>query len=140
MNRHYKITEGTYFFYEDNVILFGADEVAIYFSVEHDEDLWTLHKHGSPVGVEKRCETDRQKYKKAGLEDIAGSLYTITGKWNVEELNLLLENSTGYVKRFLENHHIDVNLFQPKAKGRIESTKIQLEKKEYGDAGARPEV
>jgi len=103
---NYELYMGTYYLMDGKTILHACDEVAIAFSKE-ENDVYILHKHGSPELVKNWIDNTRQIYKENGFDDIAMSLYMISGKFPVEDLNRILDTA-GWVGYFLEKHNISL--------------------------------
>jgi len=86
-----------------------SDEIAISFSF--NSEFTVMHKHGSPELVEKWADETRKKYIAGGLDDMAQEITVISGKFPLEDLNWLIQNSTSIV-RFLKKHGIWDTLIQ----------------------------
>ena len=104
----YKIVEGTYFFYREdnglnpdltNKISFAADLISVMFLWDGEEIMFL--KHGPPENIEKILQTNISKSQGTQFR-----FFSLTGKWDVNELNNLI-NCTGYEKKFLEFHKIN---------------------------------
>ena len=81
------------------------DEVGICFSYEQDQERsirGTLLKHGDSKMVKEYYEEAHRKFKEAGLRKMSEELRYIEGKFDVEELNKIIE-ITGYVGKFYED-------------------------------------
>jgi hypothetical protein len=98
----YSYEDGEYvMFYRDNGdVICRMEEVAICFSKD-DEDMWTIHKHGTPERVKKYHDEAVQRFRNAGYPDMANDMVMIVGKFPVDELNHAVETS-GYIKRMIE--------------------------------------
>jgi hypothetical protein len=105
----YIIKHGEYYYAKDGVNPGpkGSTEIAIAMDT-HDagSDMpYTMLKHGDPELVTKWFNAAVEKYKAAGLDDIADQMILVQGQFELEELNKFIGTS-GYGKRFLENHGI----------------------------------
>lgn len=109
MRWKYELFMGTYYLWgineSERTRSLGAamDEVAIAVDIE---DLILL-KHGRPEAVNTWFQKAIKKYEASGLGDMASKIRMIQGKFKVEELNRLLD-TTGYLAKFLEAHHLDL--------------------------------
>jgi hypothetical protein len=108
---HYTLKHGTYFLYADTDvkeknILKGCDEIAICFSF--GGITYTLHKHGDPKWVNKWMEDTKKSYEGSHLADFAGKLMVVQGKFPVEEINKIINNS-GYIGAFLKKFKLTPN-------------------------------
>ena len=100
---HYEIRYGSYYLIDDNTgeINGMMDEVAIAF----DPDSGTLYKHGNPSWVIPWHKEWEPKHASVGLR-----LELLIGKFDIEELNKCLDNSTY------------VGIFAKKLKSQIDPT------------------
>lgn len=104
---HYHLIQGTYYLLKDekignlqNNIISASDEIAICYAHDKKDDTYILHKHGNPINVHKWAKETREAYRRAGMEDMAKSITVIEGKFPLDEINTMLDN-TGYIKAFL---------------------------------------
>lgn len=67
-------------------------EVALAFSFDAEEEMWTLYKHGSPSGVQAWVE--KQKKAQGGMAGgLAEGLHVLEGMLPVADLNRVLDNN-----------------------------------------------
>lgn len=96
-SHYYKFEHGSYYFYSNEQMTFMTDEI----SICYDAESMTLHKHGNPKSVLNWFNKSKQKLEVAGFHDIANNLCIISGYFPVEELNILVNNST-YLEHFIK--------------------------------------
>lgn len=101
----YEIKFGSYYLMDGETILNMCDEVAIGYSYNQDEGYTVLHKHGSPEMVMQWMDKTRGVYLKNEMLDMANELQMVCGKFPVEELNKIIEN-TGYLYNFLKKQNL----------------------------------
>lgn len=91
-SRSYELNCTDYVFHEDGVPT-GAllSEVAVAFSRDAEDDIWTLFKHGSPKSVHAWVE--KQKKSQGQHPGIADDIHVIEGKLPISDLNNSLENN-----------------------------------------------
>ena len=92
--------------YGDNEQIIG-EEVAIAFDDPGNDDMMTLLKHGTKENVSAYLDKVIPRYREAGLPEMADQLKMISGKFDVEELNRVID-TTGYLKRFMQKHGIEL--------------------------------
>ena len=97
----YKLSEGVYSLYDGEEMLTEAGgTVAIAYS---EDDVVCLHKHGSPKAVYGWYEMARNKYQEAGFGEYADRLKVVEGKFSVEDLNKII-NNTGFLELWLKRN------------------------------------
>lgn len=102
---HYEFSNGSYYLKDEcGDIIRMSDEVSICFSMI-DEDHVVMHKHGSPEGVTKWYDETRKRYIEAGLNKEARELGVITGKFDVVELNKILD-ICDYIGTFIKKNKL----------------------------------
>lgn len=85
-----------------------GETVMLAFSIDSEApDLLILHKHGHPERVARWKEDSCAKLEQQGLSSLSGSFHTVKGRFDLKELNHLIQTS-GYLKRFLDKHGIAV--------------------------------
>jgi hypothetical protein len=89
----YALEGKNYVFYLKGAKVFETEEV----SVLYDRSLNVLHKHGPPERVQQEYLRFRIAFGKDS--ELAEDLVVLTGRFDVEELNKLV-NISGYVERF----------------------------------------
>ena len=87
---------------ENGDILSRNDEIAIAFTIDLDDQMWTLHKHGNKERVEKWMDMTHRKFMDAGHADLARELRVVSGKFPVEELNRCID-TTGYIEIMIKD-------------------------------------
>lgn len=98
---------GTYYLMDGENIIHAGDVIAIAFAIDAERNV-VRHKHGPADSVKRWVEKARAQWQQAGLADTAGELVVIeSDRWNVEDLNKIIHNST-YIVAFLEREKIDV--------------------------------
>lgn len=85
------------------------EELAIV--IDASSEMFTLHKHGSPELVEKWYKKAQAKYEAADIQDMFATTIYVQGKFNLEELNKLINNS-GYGERFMAFHGIELPVIE----------------------------
>jgi hypothetical protein len=65
------------------------DEVAICLDVENG----TRHKYGDPVNVRAWHEKAQKSFREVGANDMADALVVIQGRFTLDDLNKVIENS-----------------------------------------------
>ena len=86
----------------------AISQVAIAFSMDAiSKGMDVIHKHGNLDLVKDWVENAMQGYSKAGLEDEAASLRMVVGRFDLDELNHVI-NTTGYIDTFLKKHGITI--------------------------------
>lgn len=96
----YVFIEGTYFLKDEEKLVSASDEVAVVFTVTNR--MVIMRKHGSPEDMARWVRKEIKKFNQFGLKQ---EFMTVTGKFNVEELNKLISNST-YAPRFLAKNRL----------------------------------
>lgn len=95
---HYRLTCGQYVLHDgDEPIGAVLDEIALAF----DRDSGTLHKHGPVDLVSAWHANAQQRYRAAGLDDLAEPLVMVAGRFPLEDLNRCI-SASGYVGRFYQ--------------------------------------
>jgi len=105
--RHYTKFMGTYYLKKGKQTMYGADRVAIGYSVTEEEDgtkMYVVHKHGSEEMIRKWHKDTVQKCNNAGYPDF-GSEFRILmcENWDLEVLNKIINNS-GYIGKVIEEN------------------------------------
>lgn len=91
----YRQADGAYVLYcDDEAIGDPFAEVSLGF----DRDSGTLHRHGDPVQVQSWFVAYTGELRAAGHAAMAERIVTLTGRFELEELNKCLQ-ITGYVSR-----------------------------------------
>jgi hypothetical protein len=101
----YELRFGSYYLMDGETILNMCDEVAIGYSYNAEENYTVLHKHGSKEMVMQWMDKTRQRYLANNMLDMANELQMICGKFPVEELTKIIEN-TGYLHSFLKKQNL----------------------------------
>jgi len=96
MEPEYRLEDGQYAFYLKGERKFVTEEVAILF----DQDLSVLLKHGPPAFVDSEFRRMHLAFGRTRtLFDVADGLTVIRGKFDIEELNKVVQ-ICDYVGRF----------------------------------------
>lgn len=105
---HYTKIDGTYNLVdEEGETLFSTKEICVGYSDSPDCGV-VMHKHGSPVNVEKWLGDTREKLIGAGHLDMANEFKMIKSfEFPVDELNRVLD-TTGYLGIYLGRCGIDI--------------------------------
>jgi len=84
------------------------DEVSVAFSREHDagdKPMYILNKYGNPDLITAWHAKMVDRYRDSGFDDYADNMFIVTGKFDVDVLNRVLD-TTGYIGKFLAHHDI----------------------------------
>jgi hypothetical protein len=95
MSLEYRLENDLFVCYLDGVQRFACEEVALAFDVKFE----MLLKHGDPGIVRDYYQRARDAFTKAGCTEEANSMVLVHGKFDIEELNQVV-NCTGYVGKF----------------------------------------
>ncbi|MDN8078888.1 hypothetical protein QZN30_05945 [Burkholderia multivorans] len=88
---HFELNCGQYVMFRNGAPVSRVlDEVAICF----DKEDGTRHKIGDPEVVRAWQKTNQDALRNAGLEGMADALVVIQGRFTLEDLNKVIDNST----------------------------------------------
>jgi len=107
---HYELNREQYVLTDDKGVHHSKplDEVSVAFSREADQDntpVYILNKHGDPEKIQAWHEKMVARYRDAGFDHYAENMLLVTGKFDVDVLNRVLD-TTGYIGNFLDFHKI----------------------------------
>jgi len=88
---HFELNCGQYVMFRNGAPVSRVlDEIAICF----DKEDGTRHKVGDPEVVRKWQKQNQEVLRNAGLEGMADALVVIQGRFTLEDLNKVIENTT----------------------------------------------
>ncbi|KWA84063.1 hypothetical protein WL29_22110 [Burkholderia ubonensis] len=91
MSVHYELNCGQYvLFVNGRPVSSILDEVAICL----DKASGTRHKHGDPDMVNAWCKKTQDAFRSNGLDEMANDLVVIQGRFTLEDLNKVVDNTT----------------------------------------------
>lgn len=101
---HYVFKDNMYHLRDDNreETLCSYDTISILFTT--GDAMWTMHKHGDYESVLPHFLRYLEAYK---LYKLLGMPYIITGKWDVDEINKVIQCS-GYIETFVKKYNISL--------------------------------
>lgn len=77
------------------------DGVAVAYTIDPEDNLFVLNKHGSPKYVERWAREMKEKMARGGCEDIFREIKIIKGNIPLDAINELLEGKCGKFRTIL---------------------------------------
>lgn len=103
----YTLAYGSYYVVDGDSILNMVDEPALLITKEDadGQEMWCLHRHGN---FDKLMPYYRDLLNSSRAGGLFGRPYIITGKFEVEDLNRVLDNNN-YLKQLIIKLNLELN-------------------------------
>lgn len=81
------------------------DEIAIIYSIDREDGLFILRKHGSVEGMQKFAEEMRARYRRTNdpvMNEMADDIQIVQGRLDIDMVNKALVGITGPILQFIK--------------------------------------